>query len=222
MANSSCTTEARRRTRPLLGVATAALTLGFLVLPACSGTAGAVTFQREAVDKPTANAFMPSVGSDQAGVTPPANVKAVAYSATIPGLYGGSGDSAVCDPAKLSRFLVANPDKAKAWAGVLRIKPGDIGTYVARLTPVILRTDTAVTNHGFKNGEATSIPAVLQAGTAVLVDDRGTPVVKCGCGNPLTAAPQTKNAKYDGSSWTGFRPATVTTVESAPGPLPRS
>lgn len=54
---------------------------------------------------------------------------------------------------------------------MLGIKSNDIPAYVARLTPVILRTDTFVTNHGFAQGRATVVPAVLQAGTAVLVDD---------------------------------------------------
>jgi hypothetical protein len=44
---------------------------------------------------------------------------------------------------------------------------------------VLLRSDTVVTNHGFANGCSTTIPAVLQAGTAVLVDDKGVPVTKC-------------------------------------------
>ena len=177
---------------------TVLLLAGLLVLPACSGNAEAATFHREPVDEPTPDPFMQSVGTDEAGVTTPANLPAGAYSAKIPGLYGGSSDNAVCDPAAVVRFLAANPAKAKAWAGVLGIGTDEISSYVATLTPVILRTDTAVTNHGFENGEATSIPAVLQAGTAVLVDDHGAPVVKCGCGNPLTAPPSTKGRLVHG------------------------
>lgn len=47
------------------------------------------------------------------------------------------------------------------------------------------RADTRVTNHGFADGRATEIQSILQAGTAVFVDDTGLPVVKCSCGNPL-------------------------------------
>ncbi|MGH3907098.1 MAG: DUF6777 domain-containing protein, partial [Pseudonocardiaceae bacterium] len=42
--------------------------------------------------------------------------------------------------------------------------------------------DTRVTNHGYRDGKATDRQAVLQAGTAVLVDEKGRPRVKCGCG----------------------------------------
>ncbi|GAP52775.1 serine/threonine protein kinase [Streptomyces azureus] len=49
----------------------------------------------------------------------------------------------------------------------------------------MLRADTGVTNHGFRAGRAAVLQAVLQAGTAVLVDDRGVPRVRCACGNPL-------------------------------------
>ena len=43
---------------------------------------------------------------------------------------------------------------------------------------MILRADTAVTNHGFRDGQATELHSVLQAGTAVLVDDQGQPVAR--------------------------------------------
>ena len=85
-------------------------------------------------------------------------------------------------------FLQANPEKAAAWAGVLGISAASIPGYVAELTPVILRSDTYVTNHGFAGGRATTLTSVLQAGTAVMVDKFGTPRVKCYCGNPLTPA----------------------------------
>ena len=51
----------------------------------------------------------------------------------------------------------------------------DIESYVAGLTAVRLRWDTRVTNHGFSDGEATAFQSLLQAGTAVLVDDTGVP-----------------------------------------------
>ena len=63
-------------------------------------------------------------------------------------------------------FLEANPTEARAWADVQGIEVGEIGDYVDGLTPMVLRSDTAVTNHGFTDGVANPIPAVLQAGTA--------------------------------------------------------
>jgi hypothetical protein len=100
-----------------------------------------------------------------------------------------------------------------AWADVRGIAVADIAEYVDGLTPVVLRSDTAVTNHGYRDGAATSFPAVLQAGTAVLVDEFGTPVVKCYCGNPLTEPPSPEDATYRGTRWTDFGPTTITVIQ---------
>ncbi len=106
---------------------------------------------------------------------------------TEPAVYGGSRDVQVCDSAGVVAFLT-DPDnaaKAEAWADTLGIEVSEIESYVATLTAVRLRWDTRVTNHGFSGGEATPFQSLLQAGTAVLVDDTGVPRVKCNCGNPL-------------------------------------
>ena len=130
-----------------------------------------------------------------------------------PGLYGGTRDAATCDADQLVAFLQSNPDKAAAWAGVHGITVAEIPAYVAALTPVILTRDTRVTNHGFANGKATTVPAVLQAGTAVMVDEFGVPRVKCGCGNPLTEpTPVTTKTRYTGTRWSGFSISTVVVV----------
>jgi hypothetical protein len=42
-----------------------------------------------------------------------------------------------------------------------------------------------VTNHSFVDGRAVAFQSILQAGTAVLVDQDGVPVARCRCGNPL-------------------------------------
>jgi hypothetical protein len=105
-----------------------------------------------------------------------------------PGLYGGTRDAQTCDvEQQLVAFLTddENADKAEAWADALGIEVGDIEEFVADLTPVRLRFDTRVTNHGFVDGEANAFQSILEAGTAVLVDDEGVPRVKCNCGNPL-------------------------------------
>lgn len=132
-----------------------------------------------------------------------------------PGLYGGTRRASSCDQQKLIAFLQANPDKARAWAQVQGIPVGDIPRYVSRLTPVLLRTDTLVTNHGYHDGAATSGPAVLQAGMGVLVNGYGVPAVKCNCGNPLTPPEKkisTGNASYSGRSWPGFEKRNVTKI----------
>ncbi|MCB0900412.1 MAG: hypothetical protein KDC40_16485, partial [Actinobacteria bacterium] len=134
---------------------------------------------------------------------------------SAPGLYGGTRDAGSCDPDKLIAFLQAEPEKAAAWAGVHGIEPSAIATYVRSLTPVVLRRDTRVLNHGYRNGRATPRAAVLQAGTAVLVDRFGIPRVKCGCGNPLgDARPVTTRTTYAGTRWPGFDPASVVVVRS--------
>ena len=134
---------------------------------------------------------------------------------SAPGLFGGSGNAQVCDRDRLVQFLEANPDKARAWAGVLGIAPSQIRTYVAKLTPILLTGDTLVLNHGFANGRATPRNAVLQAGTAVLVDEYGIPRVKCNCGNPLAQPTLTKAAKVRGTRWPGFQSQSVLKVVPA-------
>jgi hypothetical protein len=103
------------------------------------------------------------------------------------GPYGGSGSDKVCDRDKLIRFLKEHPDRMREWARVLDITPTykAVSKYIAKLHPVTLTRDTQVTNHSFVNGRAVPFQAILQAGTAVLVDDYGRPVARCRCGNPL-------------------------------------
>jgi hypothetical protein len=141
------------------------------------------------------NPFMPPAGTDQTNVTPPlpaapptaaAPPPAVRYPGNTEGLYGGTLNNHTCDAKKMIDFFAVNPDKAAAWAGVLGIQVQEIATYLTTLTPVVLRSDTYVRNHGWDDGRATSFVSVLQAGTAVFVNTYGIPVVKCYCGNPLT------------------------------------
>ena len=134
---------------------------------------------------------------------------------SAPGLYGGTQDQTSCDPEKLVNFLESDPDKAAAWAEVHGIEVAGIRSFVAGLTPVLLRRDTRVLNHGFRDGRPTPRPAVLQAGTAVLVDEYGVPRVKCACGNPLDEPrPVTTSTTYTGTRWSGFDPAGVVVVRA--------
>ena len=68
------------------------------------------------------------------------------------------------------------PQKASAWAAAKGISVNQISTYIGGLTPMTLRYDTRVTNHGYVNGQANAIPEILQAGQAVLVDSHGVPL----------------------------------------------
>jgi len=71
-----------------------------------------------------------------------------------------------------------------------------------------------VTNHGFANGRATTLQSVLQAGTAVLVDPSGNPVVRCRCGNPLQPPAPVRSPVLQGTPWPGFNPTTVVSVNN--------
>ncbi|WP_208645802.1 DUF6777 domain-containing protein [Streptomyces nigra] len=136
------------------------------------------------------------------------------------GLYGGTRDVASCDVEKQIRFLRDDPDKNKAFASVAHVEPSRVPDYLRSLTPVQLRLDTRVTNHGYKDGVATSYQAVLQAGTAVLVDDKGVPRARCACGNPLTPpVPQKGTVRHTGDSWPGFRSSEVVMVMPAKEPV---
>jgi hypothetical protein len=147
---------------------------------------------------------------------------------STPGLYGGTMNKAACDPEAMVAFLAANPDKAQAWVDAMNQDPevvlpdgskltvATIPQYVATLTPVVLQADTRVTNHGYKNGKATTLQSVLQAGSAVLVDAKGVPRVKCFCGNPLRGPEAvTGTPTYTGRVWAGFDPAKVSAVQKS-------
>ena len=166
------------------------------------------------------NPFTPKVGSDKAGIRPPAAAAGssggpVSYSGSLPGLYGGTRNYSSCDAAKLIDFLEHDPGKAGAWASTLGIQTTQIRDYVSGLTDVILRTDTRVTNHGYVNGFANPIQSVLQAGTAVLVNKYGQPVVKCYCGNPLTPPVLYSNPVYTGPLWAGFSTTQITIIQQS-------
>ena len=87
---------------------------------------------------------------------------------------------------RLVSNLQSDEAKAKAWAEVLGIDAAEIGDFVKSLTPVTLRSATAVTNYSYADGTYRAAPATLAPGTAVFVNVYGEPTVKCYSGNPLT------------------------------------
>jgi hypothetical protein len=143
---------------------------------------------------------------------PPADVP---VSGDTLGLYGGTGAEA-CDSGGLASYLEAHPATAVTWAGAQGIQREDIRPFLVSLTPVVLRADTAVTNHGHRDGRARAFQSVLQAGTAVLVDDRGVPRVRCSCGNPLDDPAPRSRARYEGQTWPELESRPVTVVRPAP------
>src|SRR3954469_17281349 len=153
------------------------------------------------------------------GVRPPKQAVSTSgpstYRGSLPGLYGGTRDYATCHAHKLVNFLEHEPSKAAAWAGVLGISVTRIRTYVHHLTPVLLRVDTRVTNHGYVNGRATVIQSVLQSGTAVFVNKYGEPVIKCYCGNPLPPPILYREPVYIGPRWSGFSTTHITIIKQS-------
>ncbi|WP_431278529.1 DUF6777 domain-containing protein [Leifsonia poae] len=214
------------------GAAVVAIVLAFVLVTtfvATGSTSASVTLVPSS--SPGANPFTASVASGSAPAAAEGVVKKSAElrttlptekdtktpvaTGTTPGLYGGSGDTRLCDPQQLVDYLKANPRKAAAWAHVLGIAAADMPKYVATLTPVLLNSDTLVENHGYSKGNATSLSSVLQAGTAVMVDATGTPRVKCNCGNPLTPPHiiSLSSAHLIGPAWQGYAPSGVIAVQ---------
>jgi hypothetical protein len=138
-------------------------------------------------------------------------------SGATPGLYGGTRNRSSCDVEKQVRFLTSDQAKAGAFAQAGGIKKADVATFLRGLTPVLLTADTRVTNHGYRDGRATSFQSVLEAGTAVLVDQHGMPRVRCTCGNPVAPPTALKGSvRQQGSAWPGYRPRQVIVIVAAP------
>ncbi|MET9452997.1 DUF6777 domain-containing protein [Streptomyces cinerochromogenes] len=141
-------------------------------------------------------------------------------SGATPGLYRGTPRIAGCDVERHVRYLTADEARAGAFAQAAGVPRSALAGYLRRLTPVVLGADTRVTSHAYRDGRAARYQAVLQAGTAVLVDDRGMPRVRCACGNPLEPpAPTRGGAGARGTPWAGYRPNQVVVVTPAPRPV---
>lgn len=135
-------------------------------------------------------------------------------------LYGSRGPATPpCDSTKLVERLEADDGALEAWAGIMGVDPDGVSDLVRSLTPVLLAVDTAVTNHVYGPDGASSLQAVLQAGTPVLVDQLGSPRVQCSCGNPLLPPRQVDEPTITGERWDTYDPDRVVEVEPAPDPL---
>ncbi|APU43254.1 DUF6777 domain-containing protein [Streptomyces sp. TN58] len=216
--------QASRRQAPA-GAALFAL-LGLLAA-ACGGhdepTSAAGPESQEVYLQPVANVgpnpfTASSATAESAPVQPPLpnptgqGIRTV--NAATPGLYGGTQRLGSCDVEQQVSHLTEDSAKARAFAQATGIEEAGIPDFLRGLTPVVLRADTRVTNHGFRGGRADAYQSVLQAGTAVLVDEHGMPRVRCGCGNPLGSPRAAKGSPvHKGDPWNGYQPNQVVVIE---------
>jgi hypothetical protein len=220
------------------------LVAGAVVLALIAGAVGVTAWylraSQEDIFLESANSVGPDPFTDSEGVGVPTTTSSTSLSTstssstfsppsgtTTTALFGGSGDQTVCDPEKLITFLESNADRARAWVAALNddetfkwsggdsITVEQIGPYIRELTPTFLAEDTRVTNHGFKDGEPTPRQSVLQAGTAVLVDEFGIPRVRCACGNPLAPPEEVDRPHYEGPCWDDTTTTSSSTTTSS-------
>jgi hypothetical protein len=185
---------------------------------------------------PGPNAFMPPAASPPPTDTQPpptlqpqgdgSTVETQALPGDRDGLYGGAVNEAIVDPDKIINYLsdhsaqasafveALNSDPTVYWSGRHRLAVADIRTYLHELTPMMLRLDTRITDHGFDGTHPTRLQSVFQAGTEVLVDAHGVPRLRGLSGNPLTAPiPLRGEPKLLGTPWPGYHPGALARVE---------
>ncbi|MFD7628691.1 DUF6777 domain-containing protein [Streptomyces sp. NPDC059851] len=213
---------------PRIAAVTSAIAVATVLAVVLTRPAGDSAQASEVILQPTSSTgpdpFTPSTANTSTALPAAAPVAAPTEAGVIrsvsgaePGLYGGTRKSAACDVEKQVRYMTADASRQNAFASATNIQPSAVPGYLRSLTPVQLRSDTRVTNHGYRKGTSNSYQAVLQSGTAVLVDGRGEPKVRCACGNPLArAVPQRGTPKQTGTTWSGYRPQDVVVVNRAP------
>ncbi|WP_228975866.1 DUF6777 domain-containing protein [Streptomyces sp. DH12] len=201
----------------LAGVVVAAVALA-VVLSRPDQAQAAVN--AESVSYRAPDSWTPSTSTADRGVERLPTQQRHQYAGSAPELYGGSGDRAACDVERQISYLASDPAKTRAFASVLDVAPQALPDHLRGLTSVQLRLDTLVTNHGYRDGRARPYQAVLQAGTAVLIDEYGVPRVRCACGNPLDRPRVQRPEKVQGKTWPGFQQEEIVVVVPAPTPVP--
>jgi len=172
------------------------------------------------------NAQSPLPGTSLASSTPAGIGAGSTVQGATEGLYRSAQDTAACDRDGLAAYYTDRPVLRAAWVGALRtdsslrwsrgssgVDPADLWTYFAELTPVLLRADVRVTDHSYIDNTVQPFQAILQAGTAVLVDVFGVPRVRCTSGSPLIGPDASGPVPVQvGQRWPGFEQASVLTV----------
>ena len=114
--------------------------------------------QLEATSSAGADPFMTPVRQDRQGVIAPEGTGGE-FAGDTAGLFGTESDKPSCDAQSLVSNLTAAPAKATAWAAAVGIHVDQIPSYIATLNPVVLRSDTAVTNYGYQDSAFDAYPA---------------------------------------------------------------
>ncbi|HEV2781148.1 MAG TPA: DUF6777 domain-containing protein [Actinophytocola sp.] len=163
------------------------------------------------------DAFGPDLAIEHAPV-PPDPVGRGEIAGDSEQLYGGAFGRSSCDQGGMAALVTkAEPARSGGWAHAVTSDvpgqpPGDLGRYLADLTPVRLRADTRVTAHRFVGDRSVPYQAILQSGTAVLVDRRGVPRVRCAGAVPLAPPRGPGGVEHLDPLWPGFDPAAVVSV----------
>ncbi|MFJ4499954.1 DUF6777 domain-containing protein [Streptomyces sp. NPDC088864] len=216
--------------------ASALFSAGLLLAAGCSAGGGSrpepVDVVLQAAADPGTAPFTASTAGGPAAVpdatrsapvrspSPGGGTREVRRAGSTPGLYAGTRAVPPCDVEAQIRMLAVDPAREEAFARTLSVGRDRLAGFLRGLTPVLLRADTLVTGHGFLAGSVLTYQAVLQAGTAVMVDSRGVPRVRCVCGNPLGPPDGAADAGAGaGEGWEGFDPARTVVVEPAARPV---
>jgi len=125
-----------------------------------------------------------------------------------------------CDTEELLETLMSDPLRREAWRSVFNLADADIPALIDALTPATLSQDTVVMNHGYRDGRPQPVRTILQAGTLVLVDGFGVPLVLCKCGNPLLTSAPVGMEMPVGDPWPGFNSKQVVSLIAVERPTP--
>ncbi|WP_435209174.1 DUF6777 domain-containing protein [Streptomyces sp. bgisy034] len=213
---------------PTRTIVTACALSAAVLVAGCVGSGDANTASgEELLLQPAADRgpdpFTDSMATTEAAASPltrtPQSVRTGhrSLSGETPGLYGGTRGAGSCDVQRQIDALAADRTRARVFARAAGVSQSSIPGYLRSLTSVVLRADTRVTDHGFRDGMGTGYQSVLQAGTAVPVDGHGVPRVRCACGNPLAPPVGTRGESgVGGRGWSGYEPGRVVVVAPAP------
>ena len=141
-----------------------------------------------------------------------------------PRLYGRVDRQAPCDLDGLIDHFDNRNELTEVVAGVLDVSALQLSSFLRSYVAVATTRDTFVVDHRLVDGAAVPSPAVLEAGTTVLIDDLGLPRLRCGSASPLTqpdAEDLVGDAEPVGEPWAGFDPSRLVVVVRAPEPLTR-